>query len=305
MKLSVCTISFRHHLISIEELARWAQAHAFDGVELWGAHAKNLWSEPHYDEAWLGSCFGLRVSMLSDYLPLDGPIDALWAKLDRLCELASRWGTHKLRTFAGSTSTAATTSADRRRIVERLRAACERAQAQGMNLLVETHPHTLADSTEATLRLLAEVNHPALRINFDVLHLWEAGDEPAHALTRLRNHVSHFHLKNIGSREFLGVFAPANVYSAAGTRSGMVPLFEGAFDYAGFLAELACDEQLEASLEWFGDDVRRTLDHDRRALAILGRRHRSPPKSGLLRVSGADATRLAPPSSARRRSSSA
>jgi hypothetical protein len=49
----------------------------------------------------------------------------------------------------------------------------------------------------------------------------------------------------------------------------MVPLFEGAFDYRGFLAELAADRHIEASLEWFGDDVQRTLSHDQRALQQL------------------------------------
>jgi 3-dehydroshikimate dehydratase len=72
----------------------------------------------------------------------------------------------------------------------------------------------------------------------------------------------------------LDVFAPDNVYSAAGSRLGMVPLFEGAFDYDAFLADLACDSRLEASLEWFGDDVMSTLSHDRHAieqLSVAGR----------------------------------
>jgi len=48
-----------------------------------------------------------------------------------------------------------------------------------------------------------------------------------------------------------------------------VPLFEGAFDYRTFLAELAGDSRWEASLEWFGDDVKGTLHRDRRAIEQL------------------------------------
>jgi 3-dehydroshikimate dehydratase len=268
MNLAVCTISFRHHLISIEEVARWARAHRFQGIELWGAHARNLADESAYGAEWLRE-LGLAVVMLSDYLPLEAPADELWAKLDQLSALARRWGATKLRTFAGRLGSAETTSAARARVVERLRGACQRLADRGQLLLVETHPNTLADTTASTLRLLAEVNHPALRINFDVLHIWEGGDDPTSALSRLRPYVSHLHLKNVSQRERLDVFAPANVYSAAGSRVGMVPLFEGAFDYRTFLAGLAGDARWEASLEWFGDDVKSTLSRDRHAIEQL------------------------------------
>ena len=42
MKLSICTISFRHHLHSIDQLAHFAKTKGFQGIELWGVHAKNL-----------------------------------------------------------------------------------------------------------------------------------------------------------------------------------------------------------------------------------------------------------------------
>lgn len=268
MRLSVCTISFRHHLISMPELAAWAQAEGFDGIELWGVHAANLAVRPEYGASWLGS-FGLEVPMLSDYLPLEGTNEELHHKLQLLSALARHWGATRLRTFAGRVGSAAASAAQRRHVVARLREACEALHPQGVFLLVETHPDTLADTAAATERLIAEVAHPALRINFDVLHVWEAGDDPAAALARLAPHIGHFHLKNVSSRERLDVFAPSNVYSAAGSRQGMVPLFEGAFDYREFLAELVMDARLTASLEWFGDDVQRTLLEDRRALGRL------------------------------------
>ena len=39
MKVSLCTITFRHHLLSIEDIANWARCNGFQGIELWGAHA--------------------------------------------------------------------------------------------------------------------------------------------------------------------------------------------------------------------------------------------------------------------------
>jgi 3-dehydroshikimate dehydratase len=270
MNLAVCTISFRHHLVSIDQVVGFAQAHRFQGIELWGAHARNLASRPQYGQDWLRE-FGLEVLMLSDYLPLEGTPEELWASVDSLATLARHWGARKIRTFAGRISSAEAGRDERRRVVDRLRGACQRLAERGLLLLVEIHPSTLADNVSSTLRLLAEVAHPALRVNFDVLHVWEGGDEPNRGLSRLAPHVSHFHLKNVSSRERLDVFAPANVYSAAGSRRGMVGLFEGAFDYRTFLADLAGDVRVEASLEWFGDDVQATLSRDRSAIAQLGR----------------------------------
>jgi 3-dehydroshikimate dehydratase len=283
MNLAVCTISFRHHLISIEEVARWAQAHRFQGLELWGAHARNLAPESDYGAEWLRG-YGLSAVMLSDYLPLEAPAEELWTKLEQLSSLARRWGARKLRTFAGRHGSATTSPEERRHVVERLRGACRRLADRGQLLLVETHPSTLADTAESTLRLLHEVDHPDLRVNFDVLHVWEGGDEPTTALSRLRPYVSHFHFKNVSRRERLDVFAPANVYSAAGSRLGMVPLFEGAFDYGAFLPELASDARVDASLEWFGDDVKGTLSRDRRAIEQLGATTAEPPSLRNLRL---------------------
>jgi 3-dehydroshikimate dehydratase len=52
----------------------------------------------------------------------------------------------------------------------------------------------------------------------------------------------------------------------------MEPLFEGAFDYRRFLRGLASDDRIEASLEWFGGDVRRTLSGDLATIRKLSAR---------------------------------
>lgn len=265
MKLSLCTISFRHHLVSLEELAAWAADNGFHGIELWGAHARNLAAVSDRGGDWLAA-FGLSVPMISDYLPLDGDPDALVRKTLDLCGLAQRWGARKIRTFAGSTGSAETAPERALFIAERLRTLCGLAADHGLSLLVETHPGTLADSLSSTRALIAAVGHPALKINFDVLHVWEGGDDPVAARRALRPHIGHYHLKNIRDRDDLPVFEPGNVYAAAGRRDGMVPLFDGAVDYRRFLAELADDPTAEGSLEWFGNDCYAVLRHDREAV---------------------------------------
>lgn len=247
MRLSLCTITFRHHLLSMGEIARFARGSGFDGIELWGVHARNLGPGDHAE--WLAA-YDLRVPMLSDYLPLDASPEVLTARMSDLCGLARNWGAPRLRTFAGTKGSAATSADERAQIASRLRLAAAYLADHGLKLLVETHPGTLADTTASLVRLLEEIDHPALKVNFDTLHVWEGGDDPYRAHDTLAEHIDYYHLKNIRDRSDLPVFEPANVYAAAGRRDGMTGLFEGALDYEPFLETLPA--HAEASLEWFG-----------------------------------------------------
>ena len=103
-----------------------------------------------------------------------------------------------------------------------------------------------------------------MRVNYDTLHVWEGGDDPLLAHAKLAEHIDYYHLKNVRSRSDLGVFSPANVYAAAGCRTGMTSLFEGALDYRGFLEMLPSDS--EVSLEWFGNRCQFVLESDLRAV---------------------------------------
>ncbi|MBH0236459.1 sugar phosphate isomerase/epimerase family protein [Methylobrevis albus] len=270
MRTFLCTITFRHHLVSIDELAVFARTNGFDGLELWGAHARNLGQRGRGVADRLDG-LGLAVPMISDYLPLGGDAADLEAATLDLCRLAAIWRAGRIRTFAGDRASAATTLPERRRITERLRSVCRIAGDHGVQLLVETHPDTLADCGASIRALLADVDHPALKLNFDTLHVWEGGDDPAELHAALRPHIAHYHLKNVRARADLGVFAAANVYAASGRRDGMVPLFEGAFDYPRFLAS-TLPADADVSLEWFGGQCFAVLKADRQRLTAFGAR---------------------------------
>ena len=273
MNMSLCTISFRHQLISLEQIVQWAAKHEFQGIELWGVHGKNLRDFPQYHRQWL-TAKNLKVSMISDYLPLGGDEARAIEKMRELCQLARFWGAKKIRTFAGDQASATIRHSERSRWSERLKILCDIAAEYGLYLLVETHPDTLADTLTSTLRLLQEVNHAQLKINFDVIHLWEAGDNPQQAFTALAPYIMHMHFKNIRHPSLLENFNPANVYAPAGSRQGMVSVFEGAFDFSSFLHFVCQQTQvnwqvLDVSLEWFGDQVLDTLNKDRQQIKAL------------------------------------
>lgn len=259
--LSLCTISFRHHLVSMPELATFAARAGLDGIELWAAHARSLRNQPALSGRWL-KAMGLQVSMLSDYLPFSGPAKDGQATLTQLCEMANHWDAQKLRTFAGQKASADTSALELQALVSRLKDYCAQAHESGCNLLIETHPNTQADSIQATLDLINAVDHPALKVNLDVLHIWEAHEDPIKAWHLMAPYIHHLHFKNISKRQHLAAFAPANVYSAAGSREGMVPLFEGAYDFATFIQTLPQDRVHSASLEWFGHNPQAIIAED-------------------------------------------
>jgi 3-dehydroshikimate dehydratase len=268
MNISLCTITFRHQLISISEIANFARGNGFDGIELWGAHARNLASQLDKDAEWLAG-YDLFVPMISDYLPLDGDRQALRRKTIELSGLARRWRAKKIRTFAGGRASTMVSDDERRRLSGELREVAATLADFGIDLLVETHPDTLADNAASTIRLIEEVDHPSLKINFDVLHVWEAGDDPVTLHRKIMPFVRHYHLKNITDRRHLPVFAPANVYAAAGGRTGMTSLFSGVVDYRKIFSAIPAMRNGDVSLEWFGNDCFQTLVRDCRALRDL------------------------------------
>lgn len=276
MNLSVCTISFRHQLISIDEIASWARANHFHGIELWGAHANNLTEQPDYNKDWLAS-FGLKATMLSDYLPIFVEEHLLYHKVQHLCRLAKHWGTSKIRTFAGGKGSLGYSDSERKQLFVRLQKICDWLAPHELNLVIETHPHTYADSVSATQEMFTHIERQNLQLNFDVLHVWESGAIITEALDILLPHINHFHFKNISRAEYLSVFAPDNVYAAAGSREGMVPIFDGEVDYRAFIEYLHQHPKnsvgtLDTSLEWFGHYSKKVLSRDRYLIQQLGQK---------------------------------
>lgn len=279
MRLALCTISFRHELVSLQQLATWAKPRGFDAIELWAPHARSLKSSIALDGR--GLVAGkLPISMLSDYLPLQAAEGTLREKAEASCRLANLWQTKLLRTFAGNQPSAQISSEDRTYFTRQMRLACEIAASHGLTLLIETHPDTLADTLSSTLQLLEEVDHEALGVNFDFLHVWEGGDDPLEALSALKDKVHYYHLKNVRHRKDLNVFQSGNVYSPAGSRDGMVPLFEGVLDYQLYLDVLLNEIVAYGSLEWFGNDAASVIEADAAQIVASGQpvqaRRRAP-----------------------------
>lgn len=270
MKYSLCTISFRHQLISFTDIVQFAYENGFEGIELWGTHAQNLYMQERETterEIDYLKDKNLEVTMISDYLDISllADFQKTMEKCEQLVTLANWFNTNKIRTFAGQKGSEDFSEQERKEYVKRIRMICDLFAPHNMYILLETHPNTLTDTLPSTLKLLEEVNHPYLKINLDFLHIWESGADPVDSFHRLKPWIQHYHFKNISSAEYLHVFEPNNVYAAAGSRVGMVPLFEGIVNYDEIIREVR-DTDHFASLEWFGHNAKDILKEEMKVL---------------------------------------
>ncbi len=63
----------------------------------------------------------------------------------------------------------------------------------GVDMTIEPHPARYVANTDGALRLLEQVDHPALGVNFDPSHTFPVGDFPNHSIYRLGSRIKHCH----------------------------------------------------------------------------------------------------------------
>lgn len=128
------------------------------------------------------------------------------AHLRRSLQVAHRVGVRLLVVHVGYTRPAASRQAQWEAAVRGLRAAGELAAEAGVTLALEPlnsrvdHPGYFLDTLPEALRMLAEVDHPAVRLLLDVYHMWVMhGDLLAH-LPQTLPLVAHVHVADVPGR---------------------------------------------------------------------------------------------------------
>jgi sugar phosphate isomerase/epimerase len=96
-------------------------------------------------------------------------------------------------------------------VLETLLRAAQQASAAGIQLVVENEEGFWADTGARTARMIREINHPALAVNWDPGNAFFAGDDPFPGGYReVRGLVKHVHFKDVlrhadGSLEYAGI----------------------------------------------------------------------------------------------------
>ncbi|QLG64338.1 sugar phosphate isomerase/epimerase family protein [Halorarum salinum] len=140
--------------------------------------------------------------------------------------------------------------------VEGLRTVAERAEAVGVDVLVEPEPDLLVESSAEFLDLMERVDSPRVGCNFDAGHFFCVGEDPAELVETLEPHTRHYHLEDI----------PAD------RTHEHTQLGEGGMDIEGFLTAVedsGYDGFVTVELYPYGDTAPETA---REAMAYLRER---------------------------------
>jgi sugar phosphate isomerase/epimerase len=142
--------------------------------------------------------------------------DAQFDETRRNMELAARIGTHVLRVYGGRVPEGYTVDTIMPALVENLQQIGDEAEQYDVTLALETHD----DWTDSTVfaRLMAEVDHPRVRVLWDLHHPFRAnGESPELTYANLAPYTASTHVKD--SRP-----DPDGGYSYVLTGEGDVPL---------------------------------------------------------------------------------
>jgi sugar phosphate isomerase/epimerase len=74
-----------------------------------------------------------------------------------------------------------------------------KAEALGVQLLIEPEPHLLMERTAEIKPFVADIRCDAVGINFDIGHFFCAGEDPTAALEELFPWVGHMHIEDIAA----------------------------------------------------------------------------------------------------------
>lgn len=157
-RLGVCSVTLRS--LPAEDVAAFAAAAGLESVE-WGAdvHAPPGRQEVLRRVAGVTEASGLRTCSYGSYWRAGThPV----AALAPVARAAVALGAPRIRVWAGTSASADATATVWSDTVRGLRAAAEVALDHDLCLGIEFHDGTLADTPDATLRLLKDVGHDAV-----------------------------------------------------------------------------------------------------------------------------------------------
>lgn len=156
VRAGLCSVTYRQ--LAPEQIAPLAADAGLDVIE-WGGDAHVPPGDPERaaEVARVTSDAGLAVCSYGSYFR-SGTDEQLTPILDSAAAL----GADRVRVWAGRVDSAEASPDEYAQIVARLRDAAAEASDRGIDLALEFHRGTVADTPDAVLRLLADVDGPAL-----------------------------------------------------------------------------------------------------------------------------------------------
>jgi len=75
----------------------------------------------------------------------------------------------------------------------------ERAEKNGVGLLIEPEPMLLIETFEQYLEFMQRIDSPSVGLNFDIGHAFCVGDDPVKWIPQLADHTRHYHIEDISA----------------------------------------------------------------------------------------------------------
>jgi len=241
MKVSFCTIAFRHRPMLLEDMIFIISKLGYDGIEIWGKHLKGYETSLREVRKILKKR-KIEVSMISPYFDFTNNRHR-WIKsieeVKRNIAFAVELNCSLIRCFSGQIGSRYVTQRQWENGVEGIRHVAELAKKEGITIAIETHPNTLADTTSSTLKLIEEVNMENIKINLDFYNMWETEQkDPIEVLDILYSSTVHIHAKNADLRK--GRVSPFSyVMDKNRDLEAIRPLKSGDLNYKLILKEIS------------------------------------------------------------------
>jgi len=198
--IAFCSLAFRNE--PIEDLVQPLAEIGYDAIEVFGGQVLNR-SEDDLDRLRdLAAQHGIGLLGVAPYFALtrgQTEYDETMQTAEKTVSIARRIGATKVRTFTDvgpdGLGLADATEKDWDQAVRGLQAIT--AMDRDLQFVLETHPHTLAETVASVEQLIARVDAPNLKVNFQPIQPFVDYGINA-AFDRLRPHITHLHLHQIG-----------------------------------------------------------------------------------------------------------
>lgn len=82
-------------------------------------------------------------------------------------------------------------------LIENLKRVCDRAEAVGVRVGIETEPALFIETSEELAEVIARVGSPMLGANLDLGHVYVMGESPAQAVSTLDGRIWNVHIEDL------------------------------------------------------------------------------------------------------------
>ncbi|NVM52547.1 MAG: sugar phosphate isomerase/epimerase [Candidatus Helarchaeota archaeon] len=199
MKISFCSIAFRHRPMLLEDMIFIISELGYDGIEIWGDHLKGYETSLEKIKKLL-YWKNLEVSMISPYFDFTGSTQKWNSSIltaRKFIQFAKELDCSLIRCFTGKVSSEFATKRQWKRCIDGIKYIAQIAKKDNITLAIEIHPNTLMDTNDSTMRLLEEVDEDNVKLNLDFYNMWEMDQiSPLKLLDKLYPWVVHIHAKN-------------------------------------------------------------------------------------------------------------